>query len=83
MMGNEILQLLANDGTSGRPKDKALAHFFVDVKQLQILPQFPMVSLFGLFHASERGFEGFFGWLNQAVDPNQLLTVLITSPIGR
>ena len=83
VMGNEILQFLANDGATRRPKDEALTDFFVDVEELQVLAQLSVVPLFGLLKTRHRCLEGLFGRLNHAVDADQLLTVLVASPVRR
>ena len=36
---DEILQLLAQDSTVRRPEDKALAHVFVDVEELEFFAE--------------------------------------------
>ena len=83
MLPDEGLQLLANHCPSGRPQHKPLSNIFVDMKELEIFAKFSMVSLFGFFHAVEGVFEGVFGWLNDAVNPDQLLPFLVASPVGR
>ena len=79
---DEILKFLAKDGSTRGPENQPLANVLVDVEQLQIFAKFAMVSLFGFFHTMQRCFQRFFAGLNQPVDADQLLAVLVTSPIG-
>ena len=83
MFTDEGLQFLTNDSPSRGPEHEALTNILVDVKELEVFSEFPMVTFFGFFHSVKRGFEGFFGWLNETVNPNQLFPVLIRPPVRR
>ena len=83
MVGNKVLKFLTNYRTARCPENEALANFFVDVEQLQILAEFSVVALFRLLHSSQGGLEGVFCRFNQSINANQLFSGLIAPPVGR
>ena len=82
VVADERLQFLSNRGTSRGPKDESLAHVLVHMEELEVLAKFAVVAFFGLLHSMEGGFEILFGGFHDAVDSDQLLPVLIATPVG-
>jgi hypothetical protein len=57
---DEVLEFLSDDRPSWCPENQALTNFFIDVKQLQVLSEFSVISLLCFLKSSECGSQGFF-----------------------
>ena len=78
----EVLQLVANHGPLGQPKDQARADRRLDQEQFELLAQHAVVAPPGLFELAQVLVEFLLGEEGRAVEPLQLLARGVAFPIG-
>ena len=72
MLGNEILQFLTNHRSIGFPEDQPLAHTFVNMEEIEVLPYLSVISLLRFFQALEMLGQKRFILEGGSVDPLEL-----------
>ncbi len=82
LLGDEVLQLLAQDGAVRGPEDEALADVLVDVEELEVLAQLAVVAELGLLHALDVLGELVLGGEGGAVDALELFVFLVAAVVG-
>ena len=81
-LGDEVLELLTDDGAIRRPEDEALPHLFVDMEKLQFLAQLAVIALLGFLGADDGLLEFVLGRVGGTVDALELLVLLVATVIG-
>ena len=81
-LGDEVLELLADDGAVRGPEDEALADLLVDMEELQFLAQLPVVALLGFLGAGHGLLKFVLGRVGGAIDALQLLVLLVAAVVG-
>jgi len=76
-----LLHLLPQSPALGVPEHQP-RRVFVDVKQIQLAPQAPVVAPLGLFEPAQIGLQVFFAGPGGAVDALQHLVAVVAAPVG-
>ncbi len=76
-----VLDLLAEQAALGMPHGQAAAQLGGEGEQIELRAELAMVTLLGLFETLEVGVELFARLPGGAVDPLQLLVVLVPAPV--
>ncbi len=76
------LELLTHDGEIGEPEHQAGAELVIDLEELEILPQTPVVAALDLLQPGEVRVELGLGRPDRPVDALQLGVVLVAPPVG-
>ena len=73
LLGDEPFQFLSNNGSVWFPKNQALPHLLINVKEIQIFSYYPVVTLFRLLQAGQMLSKFILGGESCSVNSLQLL----------